>query len=83
MKHPVFPESLMPPSQFAVLGTSGPLFKTVLQFWTHVCMYGREDRGGSQAFYKLTEGSKKEVSIIKMSFCFEFNQKHYVIWQLF
>ena len=32
----IFPESLMPPGQFAVLGTSGPLFKTVLQFWTHV-----------------------------------------------
>ena len=29
----IFPESLMPPGQFAILGTSGPLFKTVLHFW--------------------------------------------------
>ena len=32
----IFPESLMPPGQFAILVTSGHLFKTVLHFWTHV-----------------------------------------------
>ena len=33
----IFPESLMPHGQFAILVTSGPLFKTVLHFYVDPC----------------------------------------------
>ena len=32
----IHPEHMMPDGQFVILVTTGPLFKTVLQFWTNV-----------------------------------------------
>ena len=32
----IFPDYMMPDSQFDILVTSGHLFKTVLQLWTHM-----------------------------------------------
>ena len=82
-----FVTSLMPCGQFAILGASGPPFKTVLWFCTHVPCQGRVEGGPTVRSADHSSCLVTSTSVLKrclgsMSFEVKMSSKKYCLYTM-